>query len=567
MRYFIKYQGVPIIRIEIEGIIVLKTMKLLKIIISILLIYISYSIKAQTKSEVFVEAAGIYATPGQLMPLYLYSNNWGVISPFQKSSFWLHIGGHYQFLNKDKIKLKAGLSGIVKNDIEESILHQAYLRGKAFNVIDFTIGKEAYTPISYNDTLTVGGFLNNSNARPVPKVMIGIYEYLPLGFTKNWVEIRGGISHGWLNDDRISEGRGNSADMPYLHEKWAYMRLGNTKIQPYAGLVHNSLMGGTRPNGDKIPVDYFATFLGKGSSKLGGGEETNAAGAHEGFWDFGFYINTKPVDFLAYLQRPFADGSGMKTWEFNNKDFRIGLLVEIKHSSFLEKLSIEFIKTDHQSGPGIPDQLYPEGHEKAGKIIFTDMIDDVDAFMLEVFQKNTVGWTSKELMNYLENQQNFGYEFGGRDDYNNNYSYYNGWTYHQQAFGLPLYHTKYQTARYAPNWDPTGFGIFRNNRIKAFHLGAEGDLFPGFHYIMKYTFSKNYGTYGEQYEGRSSWTERNDFYYESGKNQNYSQLQLAYQPSKINALNIRSSFSFDFGELYQSFGFNLGVRYMIFTVQ
>jgi len=542
-------------------------MRFLTLMISILLLANSYSATSQNKSELFVDAAGMYATPGELMPLYQYSNNWGIVSPFQNSAFWLHVGGHYQFLNKDQIKLKAGLTGIVKNDIEESILHQAYIRGKAFNIFDFTIGKEAYTPISYNDTLTVGGFLSNSNARPIPKVMLGIYEYLPLGFTKNWVEIRGGISHGWLNDDRISEGRGNSADMPYLHEKWAYMRLGNTKIQPYGGLVHNSLMGGTRPNGDKIPVDYFATFLGKGSAKLGAGEETNAAGAHEGFWDFGLHFSTKPADFLLYLQRPFADNSGMKTWENKDKDFRIGFLVDINQGTFLKKLSIEFIKTDHQSGPGITDPLYPEDHTEAGKLIFPYQIDDFDAFMLEVFQQNTVGWTSKEFMNFLKNQQNFGYEFGGRDDYNNNGTYYNAWTYHQQGTGLPIYHTKQQTAIYAPNWNPSTEFILRNNRIKAFHLGIEGDLFPEMHYLMKYTFSKNYGTYGEQYLGRDSWTMRENYYYESGKNQSYSQLHLVYRPSKINNLDFRTSFSLDFGELYQSFGFNVGLRYSIFRAQ
>ena len=167
-------------------------MKFLKLIILFFLVVSSNYLIAQNKLDVFIEASGNYSSPEKLMPLYQYSNNWGIISPFQKSNFWLHLGGHYQFLDKKNIELQIGASAVVKNVIEESLLHQAFIRGKAFNAIDFTIGKEAFTPISYNDTLTVGGFLNNSNARPIPKIMIGVYDYLPLSFTKNWIEIRGG---------------------------------------------------------------------------------------------------------------------------------------------------------------------------------------------------------------------------------------------------------------------------------------------------------------------------------------------------------------------------------------
>lgn len=536
-------------------------MKFLKLIIFFFLVVSSNFLIAQNKLDVFIEASGNYSSPEKLMPLYQYSNNWGIISPFQKSNFWLHLGGHYQFLDKKNIELQIGASAVVKNVIEESLLHQAFIRGKAFNAIDFTIGKEAYTPISYNDTLTVGGFLNNSNARPIPKIMMGVYDYLPLSFTKNWIEIRGGISHGWLNDDRTAEGKGNSADMPYLHEKWAYMRLGNTKVQPYLGLVHNSIIGGTRPNGTEIPIDYISTFLGKGSKKLGGGEESNAAGGHEGFWDFGLYLNTKYSDVLIYLQRPFSDSSGKKTWENKDKDFRLGLLLDVKDISFIKKLSIEFIKTDHQSGLGMPDPLYPSGHPKAGQLIIPYQIEDFDAFMLEVFDETTNNWEMKDLLSYLHHQQNYGYQFNGRDDYNNNGTYYNGWTYYKQPLGLPLYHTQNQSSKYAPDWSPNNHVIFKNNRVKAFHLGIEGDINSGFSYLFKYTFSKNFGAYGEQYVNRFSWIEEQDYFYEEGKNQNYSHLQVKYVPAKRNKLSLKSSFSFDFGELYTSFGVNIGLRY------
>ncbi|MCG8311148.1 MAG: hypothetical protein MI975_27420 [Cytophagales bacterium] len=538
-------------------------MRLPVLIFTFFLTVYSYCSIAQSKSEIHVEASAIHSSQDELMPLYQYSNIWGIISPFQESVLLFQLGGYHQLLDNEKIALKLGVSGIIKDNLDESLLHQAYIRGRVFNAIDFSIGKEAFSPISYNDTLTVGGFLNNSNARPIPKITIGIYEYLPLSFIKNWVEIRGGISHGWLNDDRTAEGKSNSARMPYLHEKWAYIRLGSSRFKPYAGLVHNSIYGGTRPNGKEIPIDYIATFFGMGSDKIGGGEATNAAGAHEGFWDIGLYASTSWSDLLIYLQRPFADGSGMKTWELRNKDFRLGCMLDLKGPRYLKSIALEFIRTEHQTGPGIPDPIYPEGHPKEGNLFFLDDIDDYDALMLEVFNETTSGWNKDDVMNYMVENQNHGFEYGGRDDYNNNGTYYNGWTYHKQSFGMPLYHSKHQTSIFAPSWATNNYVIFKNTRIKALHVGFQGEVIRGLEYLFKLTLTKNYGSYSEQYVRRYSWTEAQDYLYGSGKNQTYSHLLLTYQPAKLNKLKFKSSFSFDSGELYESFGVNIGLSYGI----
>jgi len=534
--------------------------------LSVFLIFQTASILlGQRTLELNIDGSGIITPQDKLMPHYMYSNNWGIISPAQESALYMQVGGSYQIFNYKKFELKTGISGIIKNKTDESILHQAYLRARLFKTIDISIGKEAYSPISYNDTLTVGGFLINNNSRPIPKVIMGIYEYFPIAFTKNWVEIKGGITHGWLNDDRTKEGLSNSAQSPYLHEKWAYIRLGNTKYQPFAGLVHNSIYGGTRPNGRKIPIDYVATFFGKGSEKIGGGEAFNAAGAHEGFWDFGFYTTVKWADILVYIQRPFADGSGMKIWEPKNRDFKIGGIFNLHNFNFIEKFAIEIIRTDYQSGPGLPDPIYPEGHPKDGEVIFLDKVDDYDAFMFETFGETTNGWGKDDVMDYLVKEQNHGYNYGGRDDYNNNGSYHNGWTYHDQLFGMPLYHSQLETSLMDPEWIPNNAKAIKNTRVRAFHLGMEGQLITGFDYLLKFTFTNNLGSYSEEYIMRYSWTKKDDFLYESGKNQTYSQLQLNYTPKKLKNMIFKTSLSFDTGELYQSFGVMAGLSYSVRT--
>lgn len=219
----------------------------------------------------------------ELQPLWIHANEWGRFPQYDQSSLLLYGGARYFIVDKPQFSLSTGIGGVLNAELNESFLHELYLKGKAW-VFDFSIGKEAYSPTIYNDHLSSGLFITSSNARPIPKISLSINDYLPIGFTKNWVEIRGGISHGWLNDDRGS--KSNSANDVLLHEKFAYMRLGNVKVQPYAGLIHSALFGGTRPNGNKIPVDFWATFMASGSAKIGGRGNQFSRSPHGtlGFW-------------------------------------------------------------------------------------------------------------------------------------------------------------------------------------------------------------------------------------------------------------------------------------------
>ncbi len=528
--------------------------------ILMLMLWMATSLISQQKLQLTVESKFAISGNDNLLPFYQYTNHWGIVAPFDKSQALLLAGAKYNLLATDIIQLQIGVSGVFKDELSNSFLHEAYLNGKVWGRINFFVGKQAFTPLSYNDELTVGGFFMNSNARPIPRANIGVFDYMPLGFLENRIEIKGGISQGVLNDDRTAQGKSNSADKPLLHEKWAYVRLGRTKLQPYIGLAHSAIFGGTRPNGEKISIDLWPTFTAQGSAKLGGGEATNAAGAHEGFWDFGVYANTQWAKLHFYLQKPFADGSGMRINKGNNKDYKMGLLTDFKKGSILKSLSVELFKTDYQSGQGIPDPLYPSGSESNG-IIWLDEIPDYDAFMQENFNVTQTGWNKKKVLKYLQNNMNHGHEYGGRDDYNNNGSYYNGWTYHQQPMGMPLYHTFWQAKAYAPDWAPSNSVVFMNNRIKGFHVGLQGDFSKNLSYLFKTTYSLNKGSYSEEYIDRYSWEESPDFFYMGGKMQTYTYLGFDYKNSNWKGLSIQGSVSLDAGELYKAFGTMVGVKY------
>lgn len=531
----------------------------IKIAFVFTLILTSVQLFSQQEIKLKVESQYLFSSKDNLQPFYQYTNQWGVVSAFEQSQGLMIAGLQYQLVNKTKLQLNVGSSGVFRNNMEDSFLQEAYINGKLFNFMDISIGKHAWSPVSYNDQLTVGGFMRNANARPIPRAQIGIFDYWPVSFLNGVIEIKGGLSHGLLNDDRTSLGLSNEANDVQVHEKWVYIKGAKMKVQPYLGLFHGALMGGKRANGSEIGADYWATFFAKGSEEIGGGEATNAAGAHDGFWDVGLYFNNDVGDFHIYMQKPFADGSGMKIYNRTNHDYKIGLLAQLHHFKWIKNVSVELVKTNYQSGEGIPDPIYPEGTDKAGQIIFISDIDNYDAFMLTYFGEETEGYTADDVKAYLEINQNHGLKYGGRDDYNNNGVYYNAWTYQKQPMGLPLYHTYWQARAYAPDWNSNMQGVFVNNRIRAIHLGLEGEALDGLTWLFKASYTNNKGAYAEKYIKRYSWDEDEEFYYKGGKKQVYTNLNLSYKSKYWKQGVIRTSFSWDAGELYHAFGCMVGI--------
>ncbi|MBK3519586.1 capsule assembly Wzi family protein [Carboxylicivirga marina] len=534
------------------------------LVFTLALLMFPIGLSAQEESLKYDVTLHVLGSSNEIRPMWMVNNEWGRFNQFGSSEALAELGASFRVVEKKHLTLNAGLRALANFELSESVLQEAYLSGN-FGFVDFSLGKEQYSPLIIDDVLTSGMYLMNSNARPIPRVTIGIFDYLPLGFTKNWVEIKGGILQGWLNDERIE--KNNSANNVLLHEKFAYMRLGNTKVKPYAGLVHSALFGGTRPDGTKIPIDFWPTFFGSASSELG---ETNATGAHMGMWDFGFNWQSGFGDVHLYWQKPFADASGLKLYNWENKDYTIGVLVKPKDISWLSGISIEVFKSDVQSGYGIPDPLYPESYTDEsgntfgqGSIIWMHEIDDFDHFMHTLFPETaeTTGWEEEEVVRYLEVELNEGHKYGGRDDYMNNGSYYNGWTYSGVNMGTPLFHTAEKVRKYANTWDEVDQVFFYNNRVNGFHLGAEGCVSPKVKYRIKSTYTLNKGSYAEEFRGRSSWTRTENYFFSKTKHQLYSMLEVRWATPWFDGLFLSGRAAFDTGQLYDSFGGQLSIVY------
>ncbi len=418
-------------------------------------------------------------------------------------------------------------------------------------------GKHRFAPIFSLPYSGSGSYLFGDNYQPMNRVTLELADYVTLPFARNKLEVRGGISQGWLNEDRGPIGNRNVL----LHEKYGYLRWKGKKWRPYIGLNHSSLFGGTNPDGVAIPVDFISTFFAQGSEKIGGGEATNAAGAHMGLFDFGAFLNTSMGSVHLYYQIPFADGSGMFFFH-DNTDHIAGINWNPVGIKWLTNLTVEWIQTTHQSGNGMPDP----GAIVDGKYVSLSRImneEPTSEFMFQNFGIDQETWTWKEVKQVLKERVNHGNEFAGRDGYMNNGLYAGAWTCQGQVMGNPLNLTLQQLNRAIPNAVVGNREAIGNDRFDALHVGGKGYLSRQLGWNAMITYSRNFGSYYAQYPGRYTWDEAENYWFKGGRNHWYTLLGFQWSPPRLSRLAIDGSIALDAGAIYHSKGLQVGITYAL----
>lgn len=506
-----------------------------------------------TQASVGAEA---FATGGDQAPFWFMANQEGRWNPIDKNqlitygavTFNSFVGEAWRFKAQVELDYNSG------NDLV--YLHTGYLRAD-WKFLSLSLGRHRFSPIFNSNYSGSGAYLFGDNFRPVERVTIGIPNYTKLPFVKGRFEVKGEVSHGWLDD---GEDFYNHKSV-LLHEKYAYLRYNGGRWKPYAGLNHSVLMGGYRSNGEKIPIDYWPSVFGRKSEKIGSGDATNAGGGHMGLYDFGIYIETNKARMQVYYQLPFTDTSGMLFWK-RNRDQIAGVNIEFKDKHWLSNLTVEWLNTTYQSGNGTPDP-YAVFTDGTWKLLPNSVIraSDLDQLMANMGQSREEPYTYEEVIDYLRTTFNNGQEFGGRDGYMINGAYPANWTHFGMVMGNPLNMTRSQVALKNPVLGSNTGNYVVNDRFQALHVGAKGQLKENLQWFMKLTCSVNYGSYFNQYPGRYTWNETADYYYKGGLNQVYSLIGVDWSPQKLSQLSFNTSLSADWGEIYQSIGIKLGSRW------
>ena len=226
-----------------------------------------------------VETAAV-ASAGGRAPLWLHANRYGLYSqgPFS----WTTRAEADKELSRDGRWLDYAfkLSGVLRvgNEGAKPYLHEYYARARAWGFLDIAVGAREEHLGALDPVLSSGGLLFSRNARPMPKIVVGIEDYTGIPFTQGFVQVRGALVHGWFNDPRYVQGA-------MLHHKYAYVKLGGRwPVNIQYGFEHAAQWGGTSPVYGRQATglrDWWRIFLGKsGTDASNDNEYRNAAGNH-----------------------------------------------------------------------------------------------------------------------------------------------------------------------------------------------------------------------------------------------------------------------------------------------
>ncbi|BDD08006.1 hypothetical protein FUAX_04380 [Fulvitalea axinellae] len=518
-----------------------------KIILGLLpLFFFSGIVKGQNSDSLSysVELATSLGTEGYL-PHYLAANRWGVWDESENSV--LMLGGiSYEKKFGDWTWTVAG--SFVSHTGNENPYREAsasffpheYFTDLRYKQLYVFVGAKAESIGFYAPNLSTGSLGMSNNARPIPKIMMGM-DYVSIPFTKDYIQFKGHIGNGWLEEDR-------HVSRAMIHEKSFFVKLGEPlPVSMEFGLVHLAQWGGDSESKGELPSDFSAfkdVFLGRSNSNFDPNlaNEVNALGNHMGNIDFSLLYKHEDFTLRFYAQKMFEDNSGKKFgWEGglsqmflkNNKDGLFGLHFEKKGRGVIREFLVEYVKTDWQSGPGMTDP--------------PKTIDPVTG--QPIYEEDPGG-----------EKYNQGYPYGGRDNYYNNSIYLEGWSYYGRSMGNPILLTRNRFLDMGASKKDAVGSYFVNNRVKTLHIGVLGDIKDNWTYKVKMTVSKNYGNYYGKYG--QSWEKQNEpYYFYGGLSQNYSLLETNYIFLFEKRLSLNSALAVDWGKLSNNVGFMLGLKW------
>ena len=350
--------------------------------------------------------------------------------------------------------------------------HKAYLQqcyvNLSYQSFFIEAGSREQSQVVRDNLLTAGSFVKGTNAKPIPQIHLGTNGFWTVPFTKQWLQVNFDFGYGKFMDSNFRENRYQQAPEPnigyttgaYYHQKHLYLRSNPEKpLFVLVGIEHAAQFGGTnysRMSGTmtakKKPANlkaFWDIILPIGDSQYFENEsmEDWVYGNHIGMmtYQLGWNINQEHL-LQAYLDNPFEDGSGIR--KGNGWDGLWGLQYtsKVRGRQYVRGAVIEYFQTTNQSGP-----LHWDGgdYPEPVRSQITDLVT-------------------------------------GNDDYYN-HLFYDGYSHYGMTPGNALITS--------PNYNKDGYTSYRDNRVKAWHAGINGELSEHLSYLLKGSYREGWGTY------------------------------------------------------------------------
>lgn len=363
------------------------------------------------------------------------------------------------------------LSGAVDAIASVHADHKAYLQqcyvNLSYRQFFIEAGSREELSVLRDDLLSAGSFVKGTNAKPVPQIHFGTKGFWTVPYTKDWLQIHFDFGYGKFLDNSYKEDvfRNNPVNRSYskgayYHQKHLYLRSNPEKtLFVTVGIEHAVQLCGTNytyENGELVAKEkpaglkaFWNVILPLGDSNYfeNGAMEDWIYGNHVGMmtYQIGWNINSNH-QVQAYLDNPFEDGSGVR--KGNGWDGLWGLQYTNKTEGrqLVRGAVVEYFQSTNQSGPLHWDSGdYPEPIRSQ----ITDFVT-------------------------------------GNDNYYN-HGFYGSYAYYGMTPGNPLITS--------PIYNKDGYMAYRDNRIKAWHLGINGELTDRWSYLVKGSYREGWGTY------------------------------------------------------------------------
>ncbi len=462
--------------------------------------------------EANVEASATGAT-GSYAPLWLSSNRYGLSSVEDASAY--ERAGVFRPIEADSLRrwrVGYGLDmALMQNAASRFVVQQAWAE-VAFQHVKLMFGAKEIPPDLKNPQLSSGGLSIGMNARPIPQGRLEVNDVSFPG-TNGWWKWSGRLAYGWMTDNSWIAGH-HAENARYTrnvlyHEKALYWKFGREDIFPLdfvIGIQMAAQFGGTSYNvtgrNHTLATIHHDSGLGafwdalwaRGSDETDGTEH-NTAGNHLGSYNLALTYHGPGWGVRAYFERYFEDQS-MLTLQYGISDHLLGVEIHLPSNPFVSHVVIEHLATTNQSGAVYHDQTA----------------------------------TLPEKMN-------------GRDNYYN-HLLYTGWQHWGMSPGHPFLTSPIYSSTKA--YDLNGQITFMNNRVRAWHVGIDGNPTDELYYRLLMSYTRNWGTY--------------DSPFTDVLRQTYFLLEGQYAPRWARGVNGRLGIGWDQGHLL---GNSLGAQFTL----
>lgn len=297
-------------------------------------------------------------------------------------------------------------------------------------VFDITAGIKPIVYETIDPALSMGSMVFSGNSQPLPRITVGIDNYIPFPGCYGYFEVKGGITHAWQVDNVYVQNN-------YIHHKFAGLRFGGRlPVNLSYEFHHAAQWGGTSPVYGKMDEHLLHSFINVFFARGGGtmkNDQLNAEGNHVGSQQLTLTCKGEGWSVSAYWQNFFEDNFAFIGLGQNLSDGLWGVSLQQTRWPFIQGVTCEFLNTTDQSGP----------------------------------------WHDRDGLCYA-----------GNDHYYQNSIFREGWNYFYRSMGNPFITS--------PLYNADGSIATLNSRVRAYHVGVRGDIY-GFQYRLLASYARNYG--------------------------------------------------------------------------